>query len=94
MAEFHKAAEAADPFEAVAVRIPTPAGYDGMREMARCFVEEYALMGWPRERIMRLFEQPRYTAAHAVYEERGAAFVQELIDDVLGPGHEEEAAHA
>jgi len=94
MAEFHKAAEAADPFEAIAVRIPTPPGYDGMREMARCFIEEYALMGWPRDRIARLFEQPRYAGAHAIYEERGEAFIRALIDDVLGHQHREEANHA
>ena len=42
MAEFHKAAEAEDPFEARAVVVDCPPGYDGMGEMARAFVEEFA----------------------------------------------------
>lgn len=84
MAEFHKGAEASDPFEAMAVLVDCPPGYDGMGEMARAFVEEYAKLGWRRERIMRLFLDPRYAGTHAVYHERGEAFVQQLLDEVLG----------
>ena len=93
MAEFHKAAEAGDPFEAMAVSVDCPPGYDGMAEMARAFVEEYAKLGWRRERIMRLFLDPRYAGTHAVYHERGAAFVEGLLDEVLGVAATEGARH-
>ncbi len=79
-----KSAEPTDPYEAIAVAIPTP-GYDGTAAMARVFVEEFALMGWSRQRLERMFRIPRYVAAHRVYLERGPDFVASLIDDVLGP---------
>ncbi len=85
-----KSAESTDPYTATAVRVPTP-GYDGLGAMARAFIEEFALLGWSRDRLERMFRLPRYVAAHAVYRERGPAFVTALIDDVLGPrpAHEE-----
>ena len=78
-----KLAEVTDPYEATAVAIPTP-GHDGLAAMGRAFVEEFALMGWSRDRIRRMFRIPRYVAAHAVYTARGPAFVEELLDAVLG----------
>jgi len=39
---------------------------------------------WRRERILRLFLDPRYAGTHAVLHERGEPFVQELLDEVLG----------
>ena len=80
----NKGAEPTDPYIATAVSFSTP-GYDGLAAMGRAFVEEFALMGWPRDRIARMFTVPRFVAAHAVYQARGAAFVSELITDVLGP---------
>lgn len=72
-----------DPYELVAVRLAGPPGYDGPAEMARTFIEEFALMGWPPERIMRLFKRPHFAGSYAVYEERGEAFIQELMDEVF-----------
>ncbi len=80
----NKAAEPSDPYIATAVSLSTP-GYDGLAAMARTFVEEFALMGWPRERIAKMFTIPRFAAAHAVYTQQGPAFVERLIDEVLGP---------
>ena len=79
-----KAAEPSDPYQPVAFGVPTP-GYDGLEAMARTFIEEFALLGWPRGRIARMFRIPRYVAAHEVYRRRGPVFVEELLDDVLGP---------
>ena len=78
-----KMAEPTDPYVATAVALPT-LGYDGLAAMARTFVEEFALMGWPRERVLRMFTIPRYVAAHAVYVTRGPAFVEALVDEVFG----------
>ncbi len=77
-------AESTDPYIATAVAMPTP-GYDGLAAMGRAFVEEFALMGWSRDRIARMLEVPRFAAAHAVLEARGAAFVEQLISEVMGP---------
>lgn len=88
-----KQAEATDPYDATAVFLHTP-GYDGLAAMGRAFVEEFALLGWSRERVERMFRMPRYVAAHAVYLKRGPAFVTELIDDVLGPSRSRDQAEA
>jgi hypothetical protein len=94
MAEFHKGAEAEDPFEATAVFVDDPPGYDGVAAMARAFIEEYAMMGWSRERILRLFQDPRYAGTHAVYHQRGEAFIHSLLDDVLCVAPAQEVRHA
>ena len=79
-----KSAEPTDPYIATAVAMPPP-GYDGVAVMARTFIEEFARLGWPRDRIARMFRIPRYEAANAVYRARGPEYVETLIDDVLGP---------
>lgn len=88
-----KELEEDDPYELVAVQVPGPPGYDGPAEMARVFIEEFALMGWPPERILRLFRSRAFAGTHAVYEERGEAFVQALIAAVFGRRPVQEASH-
>lgn len=82
-----------DPYELVAVEVAGPPGYDGPAEMARCFVEEFALMGWPPDRILRLFKSPRFAGTNAVYEDRGEGFVVGLINDVFSSGKGAADAH-
>ena len=81
----NKTAEASDPYVATVVTVPTP-GYDGLAAMGRAFVEEFAKVGWSRVRIARMFQNPRFAAAYAVYHERGPEFVEALLDEVLGSG--------
>ncbi len=80
----NKVAEPSDPFMATAVSISTP-GYDGLAAMGRAFVEEFAMLGWSRERIARMFAMSRFAAAYAVDRARGPEFIDELITQVLGP---------
>ncbi len=77
--------EADDPFQPVAMAFDTP-GYDGMEAMARCFVEEYALMGWPAARIFKLFTVPEFAASYAVYQQRGPDYVRALIASIVCEG--------
>jgi len=81
-----KAFEDDDPFEMVAAHYPVESGVDADREMARCVVEEYALLGWPARRIRRLFDTPAYPALHAILVRRGAASIDALIGAVFGAG--------
>jgi hypothetical protein len=76
--------EADDPMEFVAIRYPVPEGVDGDEVMARCFIEEYALMGMPRERVFHLFKSRFFSGTHAIFDTRGEAFVRGIIDDVYG----------
>ena len=74
-----------DPFEPVVARYPVTSVVEADREMACCFVAEYALMGWPARRIRRLFDAPFYQGTHAILERNGPAFVDGVIAAVLGP---------
>lgn len=75
-----------DPFEFVGVRYPADPEVDSDEVMARCFVEEYALMGVPPERISQLFLSPFFAATHAILERRGAGFVDGIVKDVFRIG--------
>ncbi len=86
-----KELESDDPMEFVAVRFPVDPGVDPDEVMARCFVEEYAVMGMPRHNVLRLFHSPLFAGTHAVLERRGEAFVRGIIDDVYCVTSGEEA---
>ena len=77
--------EADDPYEFVAVRFPMQPGVDADAVMARCFIEEYALMGMPRAKMLHLFRSQFFAGTNAILESRGEAFVTAIINDVYGP---------
>jgi hypothetical protein len=89
-----KELEADDPMEFVAMRFPVPQGMDADAEMARCLVEDYALMGMPPEKVLHLFKSRFFAGAHAVLESRGEPFVQAIIDNVFGLAGREEVPDA
>jgi hypothetical protein len=76
--------EADDPYEFVAMRVPMEPGVDPDATIARCFIEEYALMGMPRARVAQLFRVPFFAGTHDILKRRGEAFVAQLMDDVFG----------
>ena len=47
-------------------------------------------MGWPPEKVFRLFTIPEYAASHSVYLERGPAYVKSVIAEVFGHDFEVE----
>ncbi len=71
-----------DPMELVGVALP----YDAQEDMARCFVEEYAMLGISREQMFKFFQDPFYLATHQVYKAKGEAWVKQLIDEVTTDG--------
>ena len=90
MAEKHL--EEDDPYGFVAVRFPVDAGTDPDETMARCVIEEYALVGMPARRVLQLFQSRFFAGTHAILESRGEAFVQRIIDDVYGAAAAQEVA--
>lgn len=76
--------ETDDPYEFVAMRYPVEPGTDADEVMARCFIEEYALMGMPRRKTMRLFASPQFAGTYAILARRGRGFVEQLADEVYG----------
>jgi hypothetical protein len=83
--------EADDPYEFVGVRYEAEPGTDPDEVMARCFIEEYALLGMPRDRIMRMFHSAHFAGTHAILERRGERFVREIADGVYGQRATEES---
>lgn len=73
-----------DPYELVGVRFPAPAGVDADRDLARCFAEEYALLGWPASKVRMLFETPQFAGAHDIHRRRGPALIDEVLAEVFG----------
>lgn len=90
MAEKHF--ELDDPYELVAARVPLEPGVDADEVMARCFIEEYALMGTPRHKMLQLFRSKFFAGTNVIYENRGEAFVQQIIDDVYGVARPQEVS--
>ena len=86
--------EADDPYEFVAVRVPMAPGVDPDEVMARCFIEEYALMGMPRNKMMHIFQSQFFAGTHAILSARGEAFVERIIDEVYGPAPAQEVINA
>lgn len=73
-----------DPMELVGHLFPVESEEEADRDMARCFAEEYALMGFSAFDVGRLFESPVYAAPHAILQRRGDRFVREIIQGVYG----------
>jgi hypothetical protein len=74
-----KKPEQDDPYELVGNTVP---GGDTTL-MAECLVEEFALLGWEKPDITRMFYNPFYQAAHLYYQTHGKTAVQHLVDRVL-----------
>ena len=64
-----------------------------MGEMTRCMIEEYAMMGFSSEMLMKMFKNPFYQAVHRVYASRGEAYVRELLDSVFHRSEESGGPH-
>ncbi len=84
MADLHKSVADDDPYEFAVMRYEAEPGTDPDAIMARCFVEEFALMGYRPERILRLFQLATYTGAHDILSRNGEPFVRRIIEDVFG----------
>lgn len=74
-----KKAEATDPLDLVGTVVP---GGD-VDFLARCFVEEFAAIGYDADQIFELFRQPQYVGVHPVYRAKGEEGVRHLIGEVL-----------
>jgi hypothetical protein len=70
-----------DPNMLVGVELATNA--DMTRDMAYVFAEEFARLGFDKERILRIFTQPFYAGAHRAYLELGAEEMERIVDECL-----------
>ena len=74
-----KQAEPTDPMDLVGAVVP---GGD-LDQFARCFIEEFAGMGFDGEEILALFRQPEYVGLHPIYQIKGEESVRRMIAEVL-----------
>ena len=74
-----KAYEPDDPTELVGVRLAAAPDERAWEEMAAAFIEEFALMGWGRERTERLFANPRFAGPHGALRALGAERIRALV---------------
>jgi hypothetical protein len=54
-----------------------------MLDMVRCFIEEFARLGFDGERILRVFRTPGYVGPYGAYCELGEEAVRNLIDEEM-----------
>jgi hypothetical protein len=73
--------EPGDPH--VLVGVSLPAGAAATREMATAFADEFAQMGFDRDRLLRLFSNPFYAGAHAARQLLGDAEITRIVEDSL-----------
>ena len=64
-----------DPMELIGVAFPQ----GEVDEMAEIIVEEFIKMGLDDEELFGLFRSPLYYTPHAIYREKGGAYVKALI---------------
>lgn len=74
-----KRPEPEDPLELVGVRLERKPDDESLEEMAWSFIQEFALMGWSSDRILRMFKSPAYRGPHTVYHRKGENFVRGLL---------------
>jgi hypothetical protein len=65
----------------VHVGVSVPGDEESMRELAYAFAEEFAMMGHPREWILRMFANPFYAGAHRAQRELGDAEIERIVSE-------------
>jgi len=67
----------------VLVGIEMPINVDTTEDMAYVFAEEFARIGFDKERIMGIFARPFYVGAHRAFLELGACRTEQIVDECL-----------
>jgi len=70
-----------DPLELNGVALCTDE--DTQRDMAECFTEEFLMLGCNHKQLLAMFRNPHYLGLNMVLQNKGEAFVQEIICDVF-----------
>jgi len=70
-----------DPHLLVGVSLPGDEATT--REMAAAFADEFAQMGFDRDRLLRLFENPFYAGAHAARRLLGDVEITRIVTESL-----------
>jgi hypothetical protein len=63
--------------------VSLPGDEAATREMAEAFADEFAQMGFDRDRLLRLFSNPFYAGAHAARQLLGDAEITRIVVESL-----------
>jgi hypothetical protein len=67
----------------VLVGVALPASVSSTRERAAAFADEFAQMGFGRDRLLRIFASPFYAGARTALELLGAEEIERIVDESL-----------
>ena len=67
----------------VLVGVVLPADAETMREMAYVFAEEFVRMGYDKEQLLSVFQNPFYAGAHGAYRTLGEEAIHAIMDECL-----------
>jgi len=67
----------------VLVGVGLPADRSAVREMALAFAEEFAAMGFDEQRLLLMFDNPFYAAAHQARRVLGEGEVKRIVRESL-----------
>lgn len=73
--------ETDDPLEPTAIALG--AEREDVAYMGRCFVEEFARLGYRQNALLAFFRNPFYQGPHMVYRQLGEGFVLDLIEEEM-----------
>ena len=65
------------------VGVSLPGDEVATREMAEAFADEFAQLGFDRQRLLRLFSSPEYRGAHAARQLLGDAEITRIVVESL-----------
>lgn len=65
------------------VGVELPADVDTTEDMAYVFAEEFARIGFDKEKIMSLFSRPFYAGPHRAYQELGAKRIEQIVAECM-----------
>jgi len=72
-------AHADDPLELVGVPVATD--LEAVREMAYTIAEEFAVLGWGEERLLKLFRTPFYSGPHRAWQLLGETQIERIVGE-------------
>jgi hypothetical protein len=73
--------KSSDPDDPMEIKAAVIAGDE--RLMMECLIEEFAHLGWDARKIARMFDEPRFLAAHGLEKRFGRQVVLDCIEHTL-----------
>jgi hypothetical protein len=67
----------------VLVRVELQTDENTTLEMAYVFAEEFARLGFDKEKILGIFKRPFYAGAYKAYSELGHEKIEKVIDECI-----------